>query len=1211
MYRWRNTIATVNSIALNSTSNFSGDTVVSIAKVNLHQPCVNTTDNNNYDGNIPVCDETKDLTCVVGLYKGNDDGNTGVCLSSVGGFCNAIYDCEPNAHSCINNICEQITETINLPCRYDSDCIGGATCRNCTTGIGPCIDSNGNCAELVNGKCPSPDYIPCNTELIGTLTCTNCTTGIGPCKDSNGKCAAELGNGQCPSPDYIPCNTELIGTLTCTNCITGIGPCINSNGNCEAELGNGQCPSGYNECNTEPGGEFRFSHVCDKDLNNPVCKYNVSPKDQGCTRDSDCIKMGGEAFCYKGHFKTAYDPTGELEPPTFNILSITDHSEEEDKLFSVKIDFGDKLITAESFFAGTEVNFVKGDETRTTISIGKYFIKRSVDNDKIILGETKLQPDITKYWNVPHNLIQQDEADYKQSSNADLSNHADLLNNPRKYKIVFGILPPLTILSKCYVVNVTMKKLKLVDTDLTFILSQNNVEVGVTKVRFNDKKIDGFISNASAYTITGIESYGEFTVDGDISTIGVFNQTSNLLEVMFGDSIDANLLNVNRGVCVSKLPPSANIGDSRYNISKYTGNPCIQQYDGSFNVSLIDGFCKFTDRPSGVGSVCQIKRGPYDPLPCESHTKIVDGLSYDLKCLIADDLTGYIRNNPNFLNYSFGGVCAYPVNRKFKTCNVYNNSCRPPYVCTQFGGGSFCDSRLDILQCNVNYSCPPRYECDDGLCLSISNSGICTSNDHCLGEECGSTLSLKYYDTISYVDRPGIDNMKDVPLPFDLSGFSINAKLKVKSIFFKGELFTYCLITEESNSKFFVIIGIKEKNQTLKVYEIEIADFIKVNLNNDFILVPSSNGVSIQFYDGIAFDKFKERTITVTPDTDARPSFITSNDGSTIRTNYRVTTDNGKKFPIPHYIDTFDQLIDVRFDYRNINNTELDIITIYKPSDTSSENTSTNLALRHKVMECVADYHNFSINGKSVLSPRIKCKQVNSTDDYTTYTVNDPIDINTLLTFSGYPLVVDVVSNDSEYTPLHSDNNTGKNVRKMIYFNNEFTIIVDPGDPGDNGSDVYFDIDLRVSESDKLPDFLPYNIKPNDYKSNFNNTLSPFLKYPTWLSDLNDLVVGDSYYPRVKHVYFEPNLIKDTYYIALDMHTGYNDPEEEAILNADDGGALKRNKYLFKFSSSDNQLGIVQDQAIPLRFSDDDENYNRLSVCNETDNIFFLTYTCD
>lgn len=920
--------------------------------------------------------------------------------------------------------------------------------------------------------------------------------------------------------------------------------------------------------------------------------------------------MGGEAFCYKGHFKTAYDPTGELEPPTFNILSITPHLEGAHKLFSVKIDFGDKLITAESFFAGTEVNFVKGDETRTTISIGKYFIKRSFDNDKIILGETKLQPDITKYWNVPHNLIQQDEADYKQSSNADLSNHADLLNNPRKYKIVFGILPPLTILSKCYVVDVTSKKLKLVDTDLTFILSPNNVEVNVTKVRFNDKKIDGFISNASAYTITGIEPHGVFTVDGDISTIGVFNQTSNLLEVMFGDSIDANLLNVNRGVCVSKLPPSANIGDSRYNISKYTGNPCIQQYDGSFNVSLIDGFCKFTDRPSGVGSVCQVKRDPYDPLPCESHTKIVDGLSYDLNCLIADDLTGYIRNNPNFLNYSFGGVCAYPVNRKFKTCNVYNNSCRPPYVCTQFGGGSFCDSRLDILQCNVNYSCPPRYECDDGLCLSISNSGICTSNDHCLGEECGSTLSLKYYDTISYVDRPGIDNMKDVPLPFDLSRFSIRAKLKVKSIFFKGELLTYCLITEGTISKFFVIVGIKEKNQTLKVYEIdEYKEYIAVNGNKDFILVPSSNGVSIRSYDGIAFDKFKEHTITVTEDTDVYRHIFTG------RKNYLVTISDNKSsdtksFPIPHYIDTFDQLIDVRFDYRNINSTELDIITVYKPSDTSSENTSTNLALRHKVMACSINGSGvFTINGKSVLSPRIKCKQVDSTT--TKYTVNDPIDINTLLTFSGYPLVV--VSNDSEYyTPLRRYIGA-RNVTNMIYTNNEFKIIVDADvGNGDVGSDVYFSIHLGGGVDSKFPDFLPYNIKPNDYKSNFNNTLSPFLKYPTWLSDLNDLVVGDSYYPRVKHVYFEPNLIKDTYYIALDMHTGYNDQEEEAILNADDGGALKRNKYLFKFSSSDNQLGIVQDQAIPLRFSeDDDENYNRLSVCNETDNIFFLTYTCN
>ena len=161
MYRWKNVIVNVNETPLNSTTNYdssgnnTSNIVTTIAKVNLHQPCVVTTDRTNYDGSVPICDDTKGLMCVTGLYEGNNDNSSGVCLSKVGSFCNTIYDCEPNATMCIKNTCERSSETINLPCKFDSDCIGELTCKNCKAGVGKCKNLDGICIEVnANGKCP-------------------------------------------------------------------------------------------------------------------------------------------------------------------------------------------------------------------------------------------------------------------------------------------------------------------------------------------------------------------------------------------------------------------------------------------------------------------------------------------------------------------------------------------------------------------------------------------------------------------------------------------------------------------------------------------------------------------------------------------------------------------------------------------------------------------------------------------------------------------------------------------------------------------------------------------------------------------------------------------------------------------------------------------------------------------------------------------------
>lgn len=1124
MYRWKNVIVNVNETPLNSTTNYdssgNNNIITTIAKVDLHQPCVVTTDRTNYDGSVHICDDTKGLMCVTGLYEGNDDNSSGVCLSKVGSFCNTIYDCEPNATMCIKNICERSSETINLPCKFDSDCIGELTCKNCKAGVGKCINSDGICIEA---------------------------------------------------------------------------------------NANGECPSGYNKCSDK---EFRFNHICDKDLVNPVCKYNLSPKDQGCFRDSDCAAFGGESFCFLGDFKTSYNPTGVIDIPSYRVTKVS----VVDETFTVlEVDFGDRLLTSESFLIGTEVNFIKGDIlVRNTISVGPYYIRKVSDNNRFILGKTKLEPDLTKYNDVPTNLIEIDQDDYIQPDIFSFDND-HIKTNPGDYTVVFGLLPPMVILSKCYY-DTTNQNFKLIDDDQNFKLTTDIVEPGTTEVRFNDKNIEGFIGNAISLTLNQILDQGKsFTIVEDISDLTSFNSSSNPLQVMFGRRVETNFLNKEKGVCVAKLPPSANIKDSKYNIKDYKqGNPCITQFDGDFDVELIDKFCKFKDKQSGVGSLCQFKRGNYDPLPCDTTiTKEVDGLTYNLECLISDDLTGYIRNNVNFLNSSFAGICAFPVNRKYKNCDQYSNNCRPPYVCSEFDKGTFCDSRFDLLQCNINYSCPPRYQCSDGLCLGISNNGICVDNSECISNKCGTSLSLKYHDSISYLDNASVDEIKDVNL--DLTGFTKNALLYIKSIFENEERVTYCFIHEDTKYKFFTISGFNSPTLTiapltvsgLVVGDSDVFKFVidsgKIYLvQNKIVIYPTENIPSLNLGTAITeFDYLDGNTVYVVEDNSDRPYFHL--DGQSIpEKNYSLYY-NGQRCPIPHYLNTSTELIDVKFDLKNLNN-YIDVTTIYKPSSNNLTERDNIIGLRHKVFPC----SNFTIGGKQVLSPKIKIKTPNANTDNTgntiyEYFLDDPIDINTLMTFSGYKICLDPITSDNTGdVSLTNKTTTEYSIQNIFYNDRVLSFKISTDITTIENFKGYANIQLMED-----PQFLPYNIFSTDYKNNFNNSLSPAIVYPTWIEDLNDLIVGDSYYPKMLHVYYEPNLVRKNFYLPLNMYTGYQDEEENQIVSQQ----VENQRYMFKFSSSKTELDLVNNQALPIRVSKN-ENFSRFAVCNETDNLFFLTNTC-
>jgi len=1161
---WRNVIQNVNIQTLNSLD-YDDQPITTIAKVNLHQPCVLTTDTTVYDGTKPVCDETKDLICVTGLYEANDNGSSGVCLSKVGGYCNTLYDCEPNAQVCLKNTCENISETINLPCNYDSDCIGAVTCIGCATGKGSCKNSDNECIEAdVNGDCP----------------------------DSYNKCGI---------------------TSESTNL------------------------------------EFRFNHICDKDLQLPVCKFNISPKDQGCYRDSDCVSFGGESFCFRGDFKTSYNPDGVIEIPVFGvklitILNYTNDTGDSISTTSVQIDFGNRLLTSESFFAGTEVNFIKGDlnNSRTTISYGKYYIRESFDSDKIIIGNTKMEPEIDIYYNVPNNIIELDESEYKKPGEFDLSeSEIDIVNNPIGYQIIFGPLPPMIILSKCYLVGDTFT---LVDDDTNFNLL-NKIKIG-TEVRFSDTAVEGYIQDASMFTISEIESNGKaFKVnEGDISSLTSFNDVSKLLQVMFGKKILEDNLNKAKGICITKLPPSANIEDSKYNILNYNEvNPCISNFDNILDVSLVDNFCKFTNKQSGVGSLCQFERKgddgtKYNPLPCADETTTVNGLTYNLECLINDDLSGYMRNNFNFLNSSFGGICAYPVNEKFKTCDVYLNNCKPPYVCSEMNGGTFCDTRLDILQCNVNYSCPPRYECSDGLCLGVSGSGICTTKNDCISNSCSGGISLKYYNTDSFTDSSSIDEIKDVVDLFEFTDIS-NTKLLVKSTFGDSGIETYCFVYNGVIAKFFTITDFHKPILTITPIQIT---FPINNMKGKFKLILNNNGVClvndntivyppgqtpqpVLTTDYIAFDYLKSKTVYVEEDTDQnRPKFyLKSTADPVLQKNYTIYYNSTDvKYPVPHYLNTMTNLIDVRFDRKNLND-YIDVTTVYSRSDENSY-TDNILGLRHKVFKSTIDNNNILISGKNVLSPKIKIIKVDNANENSTtgfeYKLTDASDINTLMTFSGYKIaLVPLKTTDPQDVNLKhlQSTDTYYTITKIKYIDNIVTYLTSAeipenapatGPKNENENTKYKTLtsyaNIQLLES---PNFIPYNLTPTDYKNNFNNCLSPVLEYPIWLTDINDLIVGDSYIPKINYIYYEPNDTRDTYYLALDMYTGYSDPETNAILRSEDSN-IQNQEYLFKFSSGKTDLDLIQNQAIPIRLTDG--NFDRLSLCNETENLFFLTKTC-
>lgn len=1152
MYRWYEVVDKVNIINRNTILGTGIATGSLTALASLHQPCVTT--GGAFNTGYPTCNKDFNLTCVTGMYLGNGDGsNTGVCLSDIGGYCSTLYDCVPTAQACIDSICENITETINLPCSYDSDCIGGSTCKVCSSGSGPCKDTNGNCFELQDGICPT------NTQICDQ------TTG-----------------------DY--------------------------------------------------SGGFRYNHICDISLPKPVCKYNYSPKDQGCSSDSECIQPDGGAICYTGGFKSDNNPTGVLIPPTYPL--VVNGLINADNKGIIKLNFGNSLVTINSFEKGTEVNFVYSDATRTTISVGPYYLLEQYDNDMMSLTSTPYQPSIAEYVYFPNKYIQLNEDQYTSGDILDYTVILNSLDFPNP-SVVFGKLPPLQILSTCYYKSSSggSTTFQLTDADSDFTLQNGlNVITGTTEVRFrvsSDGTVIGDINQSTKYILTSVTDT-EFTINQDLSHLSSYNTVTNTIEVMFGKPIDPDLVNSNKGVCVMKLPPSANITlDSKYDLTEYPGNPCVDSFDNTIGVSAINGFCEFTNVPNGPGSVCQFSRGSgsntYDPLPCEDSSITYEGITYNLTCLINDDLTETIRNNPNFLNSSYGGICAYPVHKKFKSCEIYEKNCQLPYVCTEFAGGNYCDSRFDVLQCNSSYSCPPGFTCDDGICLSVSG-GYCVDNNNCENLKCGrDKLYLSLYNAsidtkTSVPDNEIISNQTNQIIQLQevgLTGTAKDYKLFVNSVYDNdSKLITYAFIYKDANTYKFIQIdnplGTPEyknlnilatpssnfifdsKNQKLYTYSIQ-TNILTLTLLFD----PSSTTAFSESYTVtgsiLGIDINDDRLLITSQSTiTGRPTY--SIDGTSITRGYIVTyfeditnSTSLKTYTLPYQQNQKDNLDVCRFDLLNVNDIELDVVSLYKPSDESAP----IMGVRNKVREFNGTYYTSLFTTSTPTCPGdIGCyvppvisflKSVTLTG-YTNaylYLVSSKSDINTIFAFSSFEIsidsktVIDIIQQDGKiYVSLNSTLGSGNNFENL---------------------------DFSVTFSGN---YAPFSFSDTSNLDNYGNTASIYLQYPYWIADLQDLIVGDDFNPQIKRVFYQPDRVNRNYYVIANMYTGYsNSPIENKILDTDQN-FIDNNMYLFRFSSLNNEIGLPVNETLPIRvFGVDD--VTRFSQCNQTQNMFFLTNVCN
>jgi len=302
-----------------------------------------------------------------------------------------------------------------------------------------------------------------------------------------------------------------------------------------------------------------------------------------------------------------------------------------------------------------------------------------------------------------------------------------------------------------------------------------------------------------------------------------------------------------------------------------------------------------------------------------------------------------------------------------------------------------------------------------------------------------------------------------------------------------------------------------------------------------------------------------------------------------------------KSYVLPYYSEELDDLTNCRFDLLNVNDTELDIVCTYNPEDFDSP----VLGVRNKVRSITSKYFSSLFNSTPTLScpddigcfkrPTIsdlkavttKPQGMDSTDS-NVYVINNASDINTIYAFSNKAMTI----GDEKVTKIYKQ-------KSSLYLSLS-------GKP--TGQAPY---NVGVS----LGNYAPFSFSSTSNLDNYGNVLSTYLEYPYWISDLQDLVVGDNFKPQIKRIFYQPDRVNKNFYAIVDMYTGYDNPVENKILETDTN-LQNNNMYLFKFSSLNNEFALTVNETLPIRvFGPDD--VRRFSQCNQTQNMFFLSNICN
>jgi hypothetical protein len=1126
MVKWEQEIAITNE--KNAFLTQGGQTEESgvsyLANSNLHQPCVLVTQTSLHSSSNPICNEDFGLKCITSIYKGNGPNtNTGVCLAGIGASCDTLHDCVPYAQGCINNLCQFVTSSINAPCVYDSDCIGGVVCDTCDTGSGPCTDGDGNCSELVNGQCP-----------IGLHLCDNSGT--------------------------------------------------------------------YK-------GNYQFNHVCDRNLNGPsVCKYNYSPKDQGCSTNSDCV---GDSVCYVGGFTTIDNPDGVLTPPTYPISSVLESS---DSTGIININFGESLLTVGSFEDNTTVHIIKTDSVnQTTIAYGPYYVTEKIDNTYITISSEKNQPLVEEFILFPTKYIQLNETEYNTPQ--PLVSHSDLSAYATGHSIVFGLLPPLQIRTQCYYNSATTPP-SFTIVGLSFpLVDGTNVTAGTTKVRFSTNSGIEEINDAKNYTLGGITtspSGGTQSFTLTATSFPGLTGNNTELTVVFGNPTDKDLINTNKGVCISKLPPGANIStDSKYDLTTYIGNPCVELFDDSLPVSSSGGYCKFTNNDSGPGAVCRfIGEDGTTNVPCASMTTTYEGISYPLECLLNEDLTEEYRNNTNFLNSVYAGICAYPAKEIYKSCELYGLNCKDSNVCTSYEGGYFCDTRFDILKCNLSYLCPDNYTCDDGLCLGGSGV-ICTVNSGCVSSICGTAGDI-------YLNIHG-DSITNILLNFP--GSAENTKLYTSSYYSvedgSNNLHTSVFCYRPGPPATHVYYDILNKTTATAItgypvpsYPNFIFDDYSSDLwswshatsgNLSLQLISSSRTSSRSFsvptntgFDVISVDIYNgDLLIAVSGYSVTRADFY--NDGGLRTSSYAVilirsfeTSTAQKVYILPFGQNYSNDLEEIKFDNLNVNSTELDVVAIF---------SNQKIGTRYKVR----DFNTTDSFYPSLISSG------NCSSTFPPFGCFFNPTISSLVEATVMPTQLTTLNTSLTVTNLYLA--TGYDAKKILDYSNGAISV-----GGINVTEIYnvgTNVYLKMASAISAPltnlsftvtkyDFMPFSV---DNKSYLTETVeSEYLTFPD-IRGIIDLVVGDTPFPIINKILYKPN-VRKIFYAVIDTFTDFtNNAVKEKIYENNEGTI---HLYLMKLSGGTTELDLVSDKTIPFIIG---TTYNNIST-DSFQNLYTLSNLC-